>query len=202
MRSTPTRALERLLNVPPLYLHLKQKAANTVDRIFNSVHKANWDGISSSSKRGHLFRWKAYLGPELKPIEPVARYNLNSFDVVLDKGETVPNGWCIYTDGSKTVEGVGLGWIIAKDSYLISEGFCKLPDYSSVYEAEVWAIVVALDDLKGLLGSKHGPQLVTILVDNQSALHTINKLKITERVRVNLLDQLEGHETAYKIPKG
>ena len=45
MYTTPTRALERLVNIKPLTIHLKEKAASTVARIYESVDKANWDGI-------------------------------------------------------------------------------------------------------------------------------------------------------------
>ena len=50
IKSTPTRALERLANIIPLTLHLQQKAMVTVNRIANSVDRSNWDGIGK--KRG------------------------------------------------------------------------------------------------------------------------------------------------------
>ena len=192
LNSTPTRALERLLDVPPLYLHLKQKAACTVARIYNSVHKANWDGISPGNKRGHLFRWRSYLGKELDPMEDIARYNLNNFTVNLTQTQEMPPGWCIYTDGSKTDSGVGLGWLISKDLQAIAEGSLKLNDYASVYEAEIAAIIVALTNLKECIKGKARPQEVTVLVDNQSALHTLNKTKLSGRLRVDLINCVEN----------
>ena len=92
IRSTPTRALERLTNVPPLYLHLKYKSACTVARICNSIYKSNWDSISRNHKRGHLFRWKAYFGSSLPPLENIARYNLNTFPVNLNQNIGTPQG--------------------------------------------------------------------------------------------------------------
>ena len=60
-RSTPTAALERLLNILPLDLHLSNKACTTVHRIYNAVDKSNWDGIGSGQGRSHLFVWKNYV---------------------------------------------------------------------------------------------------------------------------------------------
>ena len=73
-KSTPTRAIERLLNVMPLHLHLKKKAACTVARVANAVDRSNWDGIGKGNKRSHINRWISYLYP-LKPITLTHRYN-------------------------------------------------------------------------------------------------------------------------------
>ena len=74
----PTRALERLVNIEPIELHLRHKAASTIARIHDSVNKANWDGIGINNKRGHLFNWTKYLG-NLKPIQNSSMYNFKHF---------------------------------------------------------------------------------------------------------------------------
>ena len=191
VKSTPTKALERLANVPPLYLHLKGRSAVTVCRIYNAVYKSNWDGISRGDKRGHLFRWKSMLGNKLPPIENIARYNLNTFEVSFDPLFSPQEGICVYTDGSKTNDGVGSGWVICRDDYLISEGYRGLPNHCSVFDAEILAITLALDDLRLCLRGKPNPEKVTFMVDNQAALFTLNSTKITGRLKYNLISELE-----------
>ena len=62
MYTTPTRALERLTNIKPLHIHLKEKAATIVARIGKSIDRSNWDGIGHGNKRGHIFPLDKVLG--------------------------------------------------------------------------------------------------------------------------------------------
>ena len=108
MHTTPTRALERLTNIKPLHLHLREKAACIVARIYNSVDKSNWDGIGTQNKRGHLFLWNKFLGTGAQPIPMINHYNFSPIAVEINN--TVHDdseGISIYTDGSKTGVGVG-----------------------------------------------------------------------------------------------
>ena len=43
------------------------------------------------------------------------------------------NGISIFTDGSKTDQGIGSGWAIFNDLDLITRGHRNLPEHSSVY---------------------------------------------------------------------
>ena len=81
--TTPSKALERLTNIKPLDLHLKEKAACTVARIYEAVDKSNWDGIGSSDKRSHLFAWNKYLGTNLPPVRKINSYNFGRLYVNL-----------------------------------------------------------------------------------------------------------------------
>ena len=198
--STPTRALERLTNLPPLYLHLKAKAATTVARIYNVVGKSNWDGIGANSKRGHLFRWGKYLGPQLPPVLNPSLLNLTKFEVCWNKPDSPATlGWNIYTDGSKLDNKVGLGWIITKGDVLVSQGNRSLPHYCSVFEAEILAISLAIDDFCERISHKQGTESVTIYVDNQAALHTINKTKIVGEHMISLIQKLTSLRTNSNI---
>ena len=187
-KSTPTRAIERLLNILPLHLHLKKKSAITIARISDAVSRANWDGIGRGPGRGHLFKWLSYLEP-LKPIKLVHKYNFFPPTVNLESSD--PDGTCVYTDGSKIDNRVGLGWAVCNGDRVVSDGYKRLPDHCTVYEAELLAISQAIIDLRSL--NAHGKineSSITFFVDNQAALHTIRKIKLTGETRVRVVDEI------------
>ena len=110
IKTTPTKALERLTNITPLEHHLRFKASTIVARIYNSIDKNNWDGIGTSNKRGHLFSWTKILG-DLKPITNSATYNF-FFSKVSFVSKFDPENLQVYSDGSKINNRVGLGWVL------------------------------------------------------------------------------------------
>ena len=140
--STPTRALERLFNIAPLHLHLKQRALCIINRIYHSVNKYGWDGIGLQQKRGHLFKWTKQLGTGLTPTKRVTLLNLNHTEVNFREAP-ITSDYNVYTDGSKMGSNTGFGWAITKDNFVIGDGYHKLPGHSSVYEAELLAIKYA-----------------------------------------------------------
>ncbi|XP_026479588.1 uncharacterized protein LOC113385987 [Ctenocephalides felis] len=72
----------------------------------------------------------------------------------------------IYTDGSKTDNGVGCAvWIPSQNKQLQ----IKMPDWATIFTAEVMAINRALDLIR-----KHKLEKVIILSDSKSALHALN----------------------------
>ena len=94
--TTPTKALERITNIKPLLLHLQEKSANTVARIYNYVDKSNWDGIGSDNKRGHLFLWNKYLGDNLKPVPNCNSYNFSTFQVEISNDTHTGGAYRLY----------------------------------------------------------------------------------------------------------
>ena len=194
MYTTPTRALERLTNIMPLRLHLKQKAQSTVARIYNNIDKANWDGIGIGAKRGHLFLWNKSLGTDISPIQGACMYNFDTFNVEINASPTdINEGYTVYTDGSKSQEGTGAGWVIYKNSELVTEGSGKIPDHCSVFEAELAALKLSIQDLDKVM-DKNYPTPITILSDNQAVLKALNATKIRGRVRVEMLTFLSDFE--------
>ena len=197
--STPTRALERLYNIPPLYLHLKEKALNSVARIYNSVEKFGWDGIGIRLKRGHLFNWKKALDAFTFTIKRQTKLNLKTKSVSFTDEHTDCNVK-IFTDGSKVNERTGLGWVITRNDSAISEGSLNLPNYSSVFEAELLAIKHALMDLSSIIEQGKVPDSeVCILVDNQAALHTLNKTKLVGSIQKEVVDYIDTFQSSHQI---
>ena len=101
-----------------------------------------------------------------------------------------------YTDGSKTESGTGSGWVITEGDIVINKDCCKLPNHASVYEAEMMAVSLALDD-GALIRATARHDRVTFLLDNQAALKTINQIKLRGPVRVDLVNKLKQFELTY-----
>jgi ribonuclease HI len=89
-----------------------------------------------------------------------------------------------YTDGSKLDGKVGAGVFCDKLKVSIS---VRLPDYCSVYQAEVIAIEEALTWLKhNVISSKD----ITIYVDSQAAIRSLESVSLTSRVALSCLSSL------------
>ena len=196
VHTTPTRALERLLNLQPLDLHLKQKSATTIARIFESVNKSNWDGIGINDKRGHLFAWRKYLGKDLPPIRHTYAYNFSQFSVNIENGSSSLRGLNVYTDGSKQNQKTGSGWAILLDGDLILKGSKRLPEYCTVYEAELYAVIFAIEDLDSNVGNNM-PSTVTFSLDSQAVLHTLRSIKLKGGIRVSLVEKVRDFERKF-----
>ncbi|KAH8274142.1 hypothetical protein KR044_011969, partial [Drosophila immigrans] len=77
------------------------------------------------------------------------------------------NELSIYTDGSKTIEGTGSG-VFSED--LATKLSFRLPDWCSVFQAEIYAVWQATKLVRTLGGS---PRDVSIYVDSQSAIKAL-----------------------------
>ena len=187
--TTPTKALERLTDIPPLELHLKCKAATIVSRIYNSLDKANWDGIGIANKRGHLFKWMKYL-KDLTPITPANTYNFNQFSVNFETTFN-PDNIQVFTDGSKINDKVGAGWVIMLGTGILVQSCRNLPDYCTVFEAEMMALILALKDLQLTLQlDDYIFDEIDIYTDNQATLHAIKQIKLSDPLKVKLLNTI------------
>jgi len=78
-----------------------------------------------------------------------------------------------YTDGSKTDQGTGYGFVITTNDNVeeIHTHTAKLPDFCSVYQAELIAITAAAERVKDLVNKN-----IVFLTDSQAAINTLNTL--------------------------
>ena len=190
--STPTRALERMFNIPPLHLHLKRKCLLTIIRTYNSIEKFGWDGIGRGHRRGHLLEWKKALPSDCMTVTRQTKLNLKTKNVSL-KGELGTTDLSIYTDGSKMGDRTGLGWIITKENFALTEGSLNLARHCSVFEAELLAIKYSLMDLKELINKgKFSGQSVCVYIDNQSALYTLNKTRLVGTIPIEVTNYVDS----------
>ena len=189
-RSTPTRALEIILDIFPLHIFIIRTGLAAFQRLKRQTPLL-WDGVypNLTHSISHLRFW-TYLCQELG-IDDVERnsdsccivppelnfaLDANSF-VDMDSSKD-PVQCNVYTDGSKKNDQVGAGvFIQRKDTQHIKESF-RLPDHSTVFQAEVAAIREAakllqhLDDLTE----------IKFFVDSQAALRTFHKGIITSKL--------------------
>ena len=149
----PTAGLEVIANLLPLELFIEKTSIQTYQRIQHLL--PNWDGIGRGNLRGHIF-WLRQLTLPLNLPNPTLLDKTNiitsptlNCPLDLDNFHT-PNSTpqetiLIYTDGSKTNQGLGAGVAIFqadsnnKFQPIVTQSY-KLPDYSTVFQAEIEAI--------------------------------------------------------------
>lgn len=90
------------------------------------------------------------------------------------------NYTCIFTDGSKNQHGVGAAW--TSGTY---ENFVKLNDFTSVFQAELYAILMAME----FFIERKTPKIL-ICTDSLSSLNTILKIKSTDPLVVNIRNKI------------
>ena len=135
-----------------------------------------------------FFRWIKYLGPDLPPVENASKYNFKTVPVKIN--DTTPEmcGVSIFSDGSKTPQGTGAGWCIFNDTELVSRGCRKIPDHCSVFEAEIAAVLLALDDITSTC--KYDMPEITFYIDNQAVLKSLNSYKIKSKTKRQLTEKV------------
>lgn len=164
LRSTPTEALFAMLNLPHLNLYSKNVAWKSAIRLSN--------GCFETRPYGHSrIIWNRDIQTDY--IIPIRKFDRN-FKVVIPErsywtgGENSPDTIYVYTDGSKMGNNVGAGVFCGK---LELEKTFKLPDASTVFQAEILAILKSANLLeqKEISGKR-----IRICVDSQAALKALN----------------------------
>ena len=83
-----------------------------------------------------------------------------------------PAQFNVFTDGSRTGEGVGAGIAIYKGTAPLDEKKISLPPYGTVFQAELVAISEGAKRMKAILGGSSA--YVKILCDSQAAILAVN----------------------------
>ena len=95
----------------------------------------------------------------------------------------------IYTDGSALNDKLGYGYYIStnKNKTKIAESCGRLPDFCTVFQAEVTAISAACSKLKELdIANKN----IYILSDSSSAINALNKCVINSVTLIECLGKI------------
>ena len=79
----------------------------------------------------------------------------------------------VYTDGSKADEHTGCGFTINRYDTKIAADSIRLPDYTTVYKAEVLAIWLAMIEVRQHLDEED--RFIKIFSDSQAALKSLVK---------------------------
>lgn len=171
MKSNSGDALNAILSIAPIELIASEFAAKSAVRLKSL-------GIFKERPKGHSSILSLFPG-----ISDIKNYDYISPVLTFDHNYTVKiterRDWCsttptnshdvsIFTDGSKTGHGSGAGFW---DSLTKSGRSFKLPDYSTVYQSELYAILMACEFIRTMWEEEHS---IAICVDSQAALKALD----------------------------
>lgn len=181
MRTCPTRALEVILGLPPLYLVIGEAKQKTLARFCRQGFGP--DAIIGTKHRDQVCRYLPILAMPMD--ETIKRYQFDKkFDTQLSSKanwKSVGANYNIgknsiiwYTDGSKTKEGTGSGVFGPRTKY--SE---PLGEYPSIFQAEMHAIerCASINLEKEQVGRE-----IAILSDSQAAIRALSSYTFTSKL--------------------
>ena len=212
-RSTPTRGMELITDTFPLELYIRKEAVSSYVRL-QQVLTLRWEGFHRHTPhiKLHLLSLKESaeeLGIHQLMLDidacdlprPESTYlvDVTSFQ---DRGkykEYMKSICRIFTDGSKHDNRVGSAFALYVGSERIRTGSFRLPDTSSVYQAEIHAIQSAAM----YISTNQVQWPVFFFVDSQAALKALNSETISSRVVLNtvrLLNTIPCSVTLVWVP--
>ena len=182
MRSTPTAGLEAALGIPPLYLYAQRQALNAVPRLFRA---GRWGTTTPPLHTHRHLLWSEYdtFAPDAGTIEPKG-FKVNR--ILLNRPPHDAPEFSVYTDGSKNPGNTGHGWCVTQDNYVHEEISSPLDANSSIYMAEVMALISVTNHL---LEPEYYNKKINIWSDS---LSTINALAGAISTNPLLLDLMEN----------
>jgi len=187
MKTTPSNALNAILNIMPLDLYTSYVASVWTHRLKDTISWPN-------QKIGHTCL------PEQFSIDGKLDCITSEIKLKKDFQTIYPtrNDWndppnfigeavCIFTDGSKINNLAGAG--VFSEDMDINQSF-RLPDHCSIFQAEIFAILIALNDFKN---SSDRNRSLIICSDSQAAIKALSSFHINSEIVLrcrNLLDDL------------
>ena len=198
-RSTPTRTLEILWDMMPLHILARGTALSTYNRIKKLIRPQLKGDIGY--QKGHLRELMLLSEKQETNIDISSKlenkfwkkgYNVNQFQdldfVTLLEHNRIRY---IYTDGSGLADRVGSGFLIRKNSEIETIGSFSLGTHRSVYQGELKAIDLALDQLMMLAQTKY----TEFRVDNQSILSRLKSGVATNELEAQVMRKLVDLKT-------
>lgn len=201
--------LNHLTDIPHIVTYLKGEAAKGAARL---IAYNDWTGEQHTLQRGTIRRHSTLNNGFVESLDLPSRdldltkpiVNLDqkfvtavpSRDEVADLIKNFPKeAITCYTDGSKTESGTGYGFTITTDNNEteIHSYSAKLPDYCTVYQAELYAMEAAA---KWLV--EYNGHCITILTDSLSGLQSLTKIIINNKTAINChraINALAEHNT-------
>ena len=207
MPSTPFTSLNLLTNTPDIIIYLWGEAAKGAERLraYGSWSLENFTTIKGTIK-AHTTIINNFMDdlniPNTERDLSVPTLNLaRTFKVTLPGPDNTtyrnelqhvidslhPDIITCYTDGSGTDQGRGVGLIITTDNNktIIHKNSYKIPDYCSVFQAELTAIRVTCEYLYN-----HSDKHIIIWTDNLSSIQAVTALNIKSRTIRDCYDAL------------
>ena len=197
-KSTPTAAMELILDVTPLHLHCIQEGLASKIRLHDTT-RLHWSGTSANKTHSmsHLRFWnnqmnKYNFSPDnIDSCSQVRwnadfRINYDSFDG--KRKHRTPTQYNVFTDGSRLDGRTGAGYVIYKGKNEIFANKLRLPDHATVFQAEIKAIEAACHKL----GELNPPNMkyVKIFVDSQAAIRALGNPRVRSRAVASASEEL------------
>lgn len=191
MSTSPGAALDAILDLPPLHLHLRMVAAASMHRIATQG-EGKWLSKSLGSfqeavmSRNILGMYTDNMTPQcclqkLYTVELLSRDNWLKGQVTWKNGSLI---W--YTDGSKSGHHVGCG--VYGERPCVRKSL-NLGKYASIFQAEVYAILECADlNLK----RHYVNQCIYIHSDSQAALLALSSNSVNSRLVQNCMTVLNS----------
>jgi ribonuclease HI len=188
MRTAPTSALEALLCLLPLEIHLKQAAAAALLRLkHNNLIVNPYRHVGHKTcLLPHEEVWQAVTDVTTKKHNFVKKYR-----VLAKGGESLPMADVnIFTDGSKAIDGTGAGIHCAE---LGLDESLQLRSYNSILQAELAGIQAAASLLVDLCLTN---RTINFYSDSQSALRLLegwHSKSLLTMTSIDTLNRLAGN---------
>lgn len=198
-RSTPTRAMEIILGLLPLHLHILQTGLSTYHRI--KPAPISWEGIipNLTHSVSHLKFWEYQCidfdmaatrldEDECNVPPPKKHFTVDGESFVDMAGRQGFVDCNIYTDGSKMGDKVGAGIYIIRGGARVIETCFRLPDHATVFQAETLAIREAT------YVAQQMPNLTDIkfFVDSQAVLRALQGGMVKSKLVLQTMTALNG----------
>ena len=212
--STPTRAMEIMMDIMPLHLHCQKEALAARIRL-NDVVGLTWVGYNDKKthSKSHLYHWQQILdryqinishSDRCSELKWAAGFRVNRDSFTGDAKHRTHTQYNAYTDGSRLNERTGSGLVIYKGKNEVHTRSVRLPDHATVFQAEIAAIALAADRLTAV--PPQDINYVKIFVDSQAALLAVGNPVVKSKAvayainSLNKLGQIAKSVTLVWIP--
>ncbi|GBM53317.1 Putative protein in type-1 retrotransposable element R1DM [Araneus ventricosus] len=180
-RTSPTAALQVLTGLPPLHLQLQQEVRYiTLTRLHNPLPPEIID-IKPTQIEPKAKGWTLHPSLFLNPKQ-ISMTN-GGPESITDTGATH-----IFTDGSKTDDGVGAAYCVYNNKILTHQWKGQLHKHNTVFQAELTALKEAIQYASENLKN----QQVKVYIDNQASLYAIanpkTKAQMVRQIFKHLID--------------
>ena len=198
MKSTPTAAMEVLLNLTPLNLLIMAEARLALYRLLMFKQTANL-----KTETGLLSIWKNVSDPilDMRSDHTIPVYNHSkTFNVIIDidywrnRDPKLPKDALIrFTDGSRTELGTGSGIYGLKPNKSYSFSLGK---FASVFQTEIYAkLRCAYENIRRAYRNKR----IIIFSDSQAALRALSGPKVISRLVEECQEALSALATLNEV---
>lgn len=198
MKSTPTKALEVLINILPVDMFGEQEATITAIRLKNA-------NCWKDSTHGHATILNSHKEsmPELQmhADKCIPQYHFEkNFNVTLtqrdfweNENPLEPADLNIYTDGSKMDSGSGLGIYSTNPQLKV---YKPLDKYATITQAETCAII---ETCNILISRETHNKNINICSDSQASLKALNGHCFTSKLMIECIESLKSLSNSNKV---